>query len=81
MIGYRRFYLRRHESGKQDDVRKVVMAELRELAKLYQAFKELVGEEATVEDMFARANLAELVQSINLVATNNGTEKHKQNFS
>jgi len=59
MIGYRHFCLRRHASGKQDEVRKVVMAEMRELAKLYQAFKDLVGGEATVEDMFAIANLAE----------------------
>jgi len=78
MIGYRLFCLRRHETGKQDEVRKVVMAEIRELAKLFQAFKDLVGEEVTVEDMFARANLAELVQAINSVATNNGTEKHGQ---
>jgi len=74
MIGYRHFCLRRHETGKQDEVRKVVMAEMRELAKLYQAFKDLVA----VEDMFARANLAELVEAINSVATNNGQEKHGQ---
>jgi len=79
MIGYRHFCLRRHETGKQDEVRKVVMAEMRELANLFQAFKELLGEEATVEDMFARANLAELVQAINSVATNN-TKTWTQTF-
>jgi len=32
MIGYRHLCLRRHETGKQDEVRKVMMAEMRELA-------------------------------------------------
>ena len=38
-IGYRRINLGRHEESKQDEVRKVAMAEMRELAKLYEVFQ------------------------------------------
>ena len=38
-IGYRHFNLRRHEEGKHNEARKVVMAEMRELAKLHEVFQ------------------------------------------
>jgi chorismate mutase len=80
VIGYRHFNLRRHETGKQDEVRKVVMAEMRELAKLLQTFKSLCNTEKTVEDMFSRPHLPDLIQSIQLLTTDEDTkvEKHGQ---
>ena len=80
LIGYRHFNLRRHEVGKQDEVRKVVMAEMRELAKLFQTFQSLCGTQMTVEDMFSRPHLLDLVQSIQLLTTDEDkkVEKHGQ---
>lgn len=38
LVGYRHFNLRRHEEGKQDEIRKTIMAEMRELTKLFFCF-------------------------------------------
>ena len=38
-IGYRSFNLGGHEEGKPNEVRKVVTAEMHELAKLYEVFQ------------------------------------------
>ena len=82
MIGYRHFCLRRHESGKKNEVRKVVMAEMRELVKLFETFQSLVGNHKTVEDMFSRQYLCDVLQSIQILVTNNEKrrEKHGQKF-
>lgn len=65
LIGYRHFNLRRHEDGKQDEVRKVVMAEMRELGKLFLTFQNLTSTDNIVEDMLKRENLNELVEAAN----------------
>ena len=39
LIGYRRINLGRHEEDKHNKVRKVVMAEMHEIAKLYEVFQ------------------------------------------
>ena len=79
MIGYRHFCLRKHEIGKQDEVRKTVMAEMRELTKLFLHFKKLTNEEKSVEEMFDRENLSELVDAVQqLVKIDDNKEKHGQ---
>ena len=79
MIGYRHFNLRRHEVGKQDEVRKVVMAEMQELSRLFNIFKSLSGERSG-EDMFTRKHLPELEEAIQMLVTNeeDKTQKHGQ---
>jgi hypothetical protein len=64
MIGYRHYNLRRHEISKQNEVRKVVMAEMRELSKLYVTFKDISGSHKSVESMFTRDNLQDLVEAV-----------------
>ena len=78
LIGYRHFSLRRHEDGKRDEIRKVVMAEMRELARLYLKFIEIIGEDKEVEEMFSRDNLQELVDAIKSMVEVDGKkiEKH-----
>ena len=80
MIGYRHFNLRRYEEGKQDEVRKVIMAEMRELSRLYIKFQSLAGDDKSIEDMFSRLHLAQLEEAITLLATDekSKTEKHGQ---
>ena len=51
------------------------MAEMRELAKLFETFQSLVGNDKTVEDMFSRQYLCDVVQSIQILVTND--EKRK----
>jgi hypothetical protein len=77
LIGYRHYNLRRHEEGKQDEVRKTVMSEMRELAKLFFAFQNLSSERRTVEDMFRREYLSDLVEALEKnVTTADKQEKH-----
>ncbi|KAJ8316513.1 hypothetical protein KUTeg_005920 [Tegillarca granosa] len=42
-VGFRHFNLRRHEESKQDEVRKLVMSEMRELARLFLIFRTKVA--------------------------------------
>lgn len=80
LVGYRHFCLRRHEEGKHDETRKVVMAEMRELSKLVLEFKSISGEDKSAEDMFVRQNLDDLVQVVKQLSTDHdtGSEKHGQ---
>lgn len=81
MIGYRHFNLRRHECNKQDEVRKNVMAEMRELSRLFVQFQLISGSDRTVEEMFSRDHLLELIEAINeMVKTDDSSrrEKHGQ---
>lgn len=65
-VGFRHFNLRRHEESKQDEVRKLVMSEMRELARLFLIFRTKVAhsESVTAESMFSRQYLSELRQSV-----------------
>ena len=78
LIGYRHFNLRRHEEGKQDEIRKTIMAEMRELTKLFFCFQNLSCENRTVEDMFCREHLLDLVEALEHMTTSNNQEKHGQ---
>lgn len=69
LIGCKHFCLRRHEEGKEGEVRKVVMSDMRELARLYLIFKEISGEENSVEAMFRRENLQYLGDAIEQMVT------------
>lgn len=66
LIGFRHFNLRRHETGKENEVKRVVMAEMRELARLYLTFCDISGESETnsVETMFNRSHLQDLYDAI-----------------
>ncbi|XP_061182956.1 uncharacterized protein LOC133191225 [Saccostrea echinata] len=77
LIGYKHFNLRRHEEGKQDEVRKIIMAEMRELSKLFFCFKNLSSEHCTVEDLFRREHLPDLIEALQQVTTDK-QEKHGQ---
>nr|XP_022287160.1 uncharacterized protein LOC111099929 isoform X5 [Crassostrea virginica] len=66
LIGFRHFNLRKHEKGKENEVKRVVMAEMRELARLFLTFCEISGESETnsLEIMFSRNNLQDLYEAI-----------------
>ncbi|KAJ8321148.1 hypothetical protein KUTeg_001273 [Tegillarca granosa] len=65
-VGFPHFNLRRHEESKQDEVRKLVMSEMRELARLFLIFRTTIAhsESVTAESMFSRQYLSELRQSV-----------------
>lgn len=69
--------MRRHEEGKADEVRKVVMSDMRELTRLYLTFTEIIGEEKAVEEMFTREHLQDLADAIEkMVTKTDKTEKY-----
>jgi hypothetical protein len=75
MIGYRHFNLRRHEEGKHDECRKVVMRDMRTLARLYDEYLSINNGSSSFEDMLTRQNLDNLVQAVeNLVSTDDMNE-------
>ena len=64
-IGYRHFNLRRHEISKRDEIRKIVMTDMREIARLFIVFRRLSeNNDSCVEDMFSRENLKQLIEAI-----------------
>ena len=69
LIGYKHFCLRRHGEGKDDEVRKVVMSDMRELSRLYLTFQEIIGDTVSVEDMFKRENIQDLQDAIEKMVT------------
>ena len=79
LIGYRHFNLRRHEAGKENEVRKVVMSEMRELSRLYIKFKDRKPASTSAEDMFSRDNLQELVDTIQELVSKPGTMEENTN--
>jgi len=82
LIGYKHFNMTRHEEGKADRVRKVVMSDMRELARLYLTFTEINGEEKTVEDMFTSEYLQDLANVIEkMVTKTDTTEKYGINYN
>lgn len=62
--GYRPFNLRCHQEGKQNEVRKEIMMDMRELSKLFLKFQSVCGSDKTVEDMFDKDNLTDLIDCI-----------------
>ena len=77
LIGYKHFNMRRHEEGKEAEVRKVIMSDMRELARLYLVFKEINGETSDVEDMFLRHNIQDLADATERMTMQDGQgEKH-----
>ena len=77
LIGYKYFNMKRHEEGKADKVRKVVISDMRELARLYLTFTEVIDEEKTVEDMFTREHLQYFADAIEkMVTKTDKTEKY-----
>ncbi|XP_060557541.1 uncharacterized protein LOC132717962 isoform X2 [Ruditapes philippinarum] len=77
IIGYKHFNMRRHEEGKGDEVRKVVMSDMRELARLYLTFSEIIGEQKAIEEMFTREHLQDLADAIEkMVTRKDKTEKY-----
>ena len=76
-VGYRHFCLRRSETSKIDEIRKSVMAEMRQLARLFLNFQSLSKKDVITEDMFSRDHLPILVEAIEkMVASEEGAEKH-----
>lgn len=59
LIGFRYFNLRRYEIGKENEVKRVVMVEMRELVWFYLIFCDISGELEInfVEIMFNRSYL------------------------
>ncbi len=77
LIGYRRFCLRRAEENKFDEVRKCVMAEMRDLARLFIEFQKLSEDPVTFENMFTRQKKDILFEAIDTLASyDDGTEKY-----
>ncbi|XP_048251909.1 uncharacterized protein LOC124135007 [Haliotis rufescens] len=53
-VGYRHFSLRKSETSKREEIRKCVMTEMRELARLFIKFRNLSVDDVSTEDMFLR---------------------------
>ena len=84
-VGYRHYCLRKSQTSKQVEVRKSVMQEMRELARILIKFRELAREEEGLdselgmEEMLSRVRLPILRQAINeLASENDGQEKYGQ---
>lgn len=76
LVGYRHYNLRRHEEGKEDEVRKVVMTEMRILARLYNEFESNCNGK-TVEQMLSRAHLEDLCEAVySLTKGTDNNDKH-----
>lgn len=54
-VGFRHYCTRRPEKSKIVEIRREVMAEMRELGRLYLCFQSLTSSEVTFEDMFTRS--------------------------
>ena len=73
-VRYRHYSLRLGNVSKMDEVRKSMMQEMRELARLLLKFKEVAADEGLdasnmgIEEMFSRQHLALLRETINLLA-------------
>ena len=77
-IGYRHFNRRKHEKSKQYEV---VMGEMRQLARLYITFSNLISETASVEDMFSMnylPGLREAIQSMVYVDSSVNQQKEEK---
>ncbi|XP_053389498.1 uncharacterized protein LOC123565665 [Mercenaria mercenaria] len=75
-IGYRHYCSRRVEISKQNEVRKEIMGEMRELARLFITFKELSDTPVAFTDMFTRLKLKTLREAIEKMCENeDNTEK------
>ena len=81
-VGYRHYCLRKSQTSKQVAVRKSVMQEMRELARLLIKFREIAREqeglecELGMEEMFSRVRLRILRQAIDELAAD--SEKYGQ---
>jgi len=76
-VGFRHFCLRRTEESKMEEIRKSVMSEMRELARLFLAFQTQSSRAVTVEDMFTREHKENLYAAIEtLTEKPDGDEKH-----
>lgn len=76
-VGYRHFSLRRCEKSKRDEVRKCVMSEMRELARLFLQFKSSVDANVTTEEMFTRKYLKELREAIETLSSGEDGKREK----
>ena len=76
-VGCRHFCLRRSEQGKKDEIRKCVMSEMRELARLFIKFKSLAMVPVTTEDMFTRRHISVLMLTIEEMVSCEGSKKEK----
>lgn len=79
-LGYKQYSKRRYESSKIDEVRKNVMCNMRELARIFIVFRDIPAEEGskvTVEDMFTRDHLDRLCEAINRMAAKDDPTKEK----
>ena len=63
-VGFRHYCLRRHEASKMNEIKKTVMSEMRELARLFVTFQSLTENTVTTEDMFTRKHLPNLREAI-----------------
>ena len=82
-VGYRHYCLRKHEQGKKDKVRKTVMSDMRELARLFLKFQETSKNEdehtsVTVENMFERKFIKVLVDSIESLCKRDGNNQKEK---
>ena len=75
-VGFRHFCLRRAEESKMEEIRKGVMSEMRELARLFLEFQAQSTIPVTTEDMFTREHKETLYAAIQTLTDKpNGGEK------
>lgn len=75
-IGYKHYLSRKAESSKIVEVKKEVMMEMRELARLFLSFQSLAEIEVTFEDMYKREHLSTLKEAMNKLCESEQGEKH-----
>lgn len=87
-LGYRHFCVRKHDKEKKDEMRKSVMSEMRQLARLNLAANEIRREDGNqmtvnIEDLFTRPYLNLLLSAVERLCNSaNGSEKYgsKMNY-
>lgn len=76
MIGFKHYCSRKVEISKSKEVKREIMMEMRELARLFLTFKELKDEPCCFQDMYDRKNLDLLVESYNKLCAYEDGEKY-----
>lgn len=79
IVGYRHYMFRKHDTSKRGELRKAIMAEMRELGRLYLEFKNHVdGRHVTTFDMFKREHLTALLDAIDALTIRDDEEKSEK---
>ena len=75
IVGYRHYMYRKHDTSKRCELRKAIMAEMRELARLFFEFQKQADTDVTTFDMFKREHLNTLLDAIDTMTRRDDVDK------